>query len=63
VQAQFYLMRILAPELNSLHEVAAGEPEECTDITAQVFQSLRYDSVYRVPSYQSWLQQHGHLEA
>jgi hypothetical protein len=63
VQAQFSLMRLLAPELNSLHEVAAGEPEECTDITAQIFQSLRYDSVYRVPSYQSWLQQHGHLEA
>lgn len=63
VQAQFYLMRLLAPELNSLHEVAAGEPEECTDITAQVFQSLRYDSVYRVPSYQSWLQHHGHLAA
>jgi hypothetical protein len=63
VQAQFYLMRLLAPELNSLHEVAAGEPEECTDITAQVFQSPRYDSVYRVPSYQSWLQHHGHLEA
>ena len=63
VQAQFYLMRLLAPELNTLHEVAAGEPEECTDITAQVFQSLRYDSVYRVPSYQSWLQRHGHLDA
>jgi hypothetical protein len=63
VRAQFYLMRLLAPELNSLHEVAAGEPEECTDITAQVFQSLRYDSVYRVPSYQSWLQRHGHVAA
>jgi Sulfotransferase family len=63
VGAQFYLMRLLAPELNSLHEVAAGEPEECTDITAQVFQSLRYDSVYRVPSYQTWLQHHGHVEA
>jgi LPS sulfotransferase NodH len=63
VQAQFYLMRLLAPELNTLHEVAAGEPEECTDITAQVFQSLRYDSVYRVPSYQRWLQRHGHAEA
>ena len=63
VQAQFYLMRFLAPELNSLHEIAAGEPEECTDITAQVFQSLRYDSVYRVPSYQTWLQRHGHVDA
>ena len=63
VEAQFYLMRLLAPELNSLHEVSAGEPEECTDINAQVFQSLRYDSTYRVPTYQTWLQHHGHVEA
>ena len=63
VQGQFYLMRRLAPELDTLHHVAPDEPEECTDITAQVFQSLRYDSVYRVPSYQSWLQRYGHLDA
>lgn len=63
VQGQFYLMRRLAPELDALHHVAPDEPEECTDITAQVFQSLRYDSVYRVPSYQGWLQRYGHLEA
>ncbi len=63
VQAQFYLMRLLAPELDRLHHIAANEPEECTDITAQVFQSLRYDSVYRVPSYQDWLQGHGHQQA
>lgn len=63
VQGQFHIMRRLAPELDSLHHVAPDEPEECTDITAQVFQSLRYDSVYRVPSYQGWLQRYGHLEA
>jgi hypothetical protein len=63
VEAQFYVMRLLAPGLNALHQVSASAPEECTDITAQVFQSLRYDSVYRVPSYQSWLQRHGHTEA
>ena len=63
VQGQFYIMRRLAPQLDSLHHVAPDEPEECTDITAQVFQSLRYDSVYRVPSYQGWLQRYGHLEA
>lgn len=63
VHAQFYTMRLLAPELNGLHQVSPSAPEECTDITAQVFQSLRYDSVYRVPSYQSWLQRHGHIEA
>ena len=34
-----------------------------TDITAQVFQSLRFDAMYRVPSYNSWLERSGFLEA
>ena len=34
------LFRLLAPELNALHPVGVDSPEECTDITAQVFQSL-----------------------
>src|SRR6267154_1678623 len=38
-------------------------PEECTDITAHVFQSLRFDATYRVPSYNSWLERNGFLNA
>lgn len=63
VESQLRIVRMLAPELNSLHPMSASSPQECTDITSQVFQSLRYDSVYRVPSYQRWLERHGHLEA
>jgi hypothetical protein len=63
VEGQLRLLRLLAPELNRLHPMSATAPQECTDITSQVFQSLRYDSVYRVPSYQSWLERHGHLDA
>ncbi len=63
IETQFRLMRLLAPELNELHPISADAPQECTDITAQVFQSLRFDSMYRVPSYQSWLENHGHLNA
>jgi hypothetical protein len=63
VEGQLRLVRVLAPELNSLHPISASSPQECTDITSQVFQSLRYDSVYRVPSYQRWLEHHGHVEA
>ncbi len=63
IETQFRLMRFLAPELNELHPISADAPQECTDITAQVFQSLRFDSMYRVPSYQSWLEKHGHLNA
>jgi Sulfotransferase family len=63
VSLQLTLFRLVAPELNALHPVAVDSPEECTDITAQVFQSLRFDAMYRVPSYNSWLGRSGFLDA
>jgi sulfotransferase family protein len=63
VSLQLALFRMIAPELNTLHPVAVDAPEECTDITAHVFQSLRFDAMYRVPSYNSWLERSGFLEA
>jgi Sulfotransferase family len=63
VSLQLTLFRMIAPELSALHPVAADAPEECTDIIAHVFQSLRFESTYRVPSYKSWLQRKGFLEA
>ncbi len=63
VSLQLALFRMIAPELNALHPVAVESPEECTDITAQVFRSLRFDAMYRVPSYNSWLERSGFLDA
>jgi hypothetical protein len=63
VDAQFRVMLLLTPELGHLHPLSAAEPQECTEITAQVFQSLRFDSTYRIPSYQSWLDGYGHHDA
>jgi hypothetical protein len=63
VSVQLGLFRMIAPELNALHPIAVDAPEECTDITAQVFQSLRFDALYRVPSYNAWLQRFGFLDA
>jgi hypothetical protein len=63
VGLQLALFRLFAPEFNALHPVAADAPEECTDITAQVFQSGRFESLYRVPSYSSWLEGSGFLAA
>jgi hypothetical protein len=63
VSLQLTLFRLIAPELNALHPVAVDSPEECTDITAHVFQSLRWDAMYRVPSYNSWLERSGFLAA
>jgi len=63
VSLQLALFRMIAPELHALHPIAVDAPEECTDITAQVFQSLRFDAMYRVPSYNAWLQRSGFLDA
>jgi Sulfotransferase family len=63
VSVQLGFFRMIAPELNALHPIALNAPEECTDITAQVFQSSRFDSMFRVPSYSGWLQRCGFLEA
>lgn len=63
VSLQLAVFRMIAPELNALHPVAVDAPEECTDITAHAFQSLRFDAMYRVPSYNSWLERCGFLDA
>jgi hypothetical protein len=61
VGLQLALFRILSPEFNALHQVGVDAPEECTEITAHVFQSQRFESTYRVPSYSDWLQHRGLL--
>jgi hypothetical protein len=63
VELHLRLFRCLAPGLSSLHPISAGAPQECTDITGQVFQSLRFETTHHMPSYQSWLESHGHLAA
>ena len=63
VEMQFRSFRYLAPGLRRLHPLAATTPQECTEITAHVFQSLRFDTTYHVPSYLAWLERRGHAAA
>ena len=63
VSAQLQFMRLIAPDLNDLHAISVDAPEECSDLTAQVFQSLRYEDTYRVPTYRRWLEGYGHRDA
>ena len=63
VQRQLALFRLLSPGLSGMHPMTADSPQECTDITAHVFQSLRFDTMYRIPSYRDWLDGHGHHSA
>jgi hypothetical protein len=45
----------LAPEFHGLHPLEAISPQECSEITAHVFRSLRFDTNYHIPSYRGWL--------
>ena len=53
----------LAPEIRSLHPFNARSPQECTEITAHVLQSRRFDTTHHVPSYRRWLRSAGDGEA
>ena len=60
---QLRLFGLLAPEFRRMHPIDAGSPQECSEITAHVFASLRFDTTYRIPSYRRWLDETGHLDA
>ena len=63
VAKQLRLFERLAPEFKALHPLQATSPQECSEITAHVFASLRFDTTYRIPSYRAWLDASGHLSA
>ncbi|MGE4482172.1 sulfotransferase family protein [Acidocella sp.] len=63
VDKQLDLFNGLAPGFRELHPIYADSPQECSEITAHVFQSLRFDSTHRVPSYFEWLETRGHDDA
>jgi len=63
VARQLRLFALLAPNFRRMHPIDAASPQECSEITAHVFASLRFDTTYRVPSYRRWLDETGHVEA
>jgi hypothetical protein len=63
VDKQFALFSGMAPEFEDMHPSSSDSPQECSEITAHVFQSLRFDTTHRVPSYFHWLEAHGHDDA
>lgn len=63
VNSQLKAFERLAPEFRGLHPLYATSPQECSEITAHVFRSLRFDTTYHIPSYRSWLDRAGHVPA
>jgi hypothetical protein len=55
VSRQLKAFEWVAPEFRGLHPLEATSPQECSEITAHVFRSLRFDTTYHIPSYRIWL--------
>ena len=55
VARQLKAFERLAPEFRALHPLEADSPQECSEITAHIFRSLRFDTNYYVPEYRRWL--------
>lgn len=55
VARQLKAFEWIAPGFRSLHPLEATSPQECSEITAHVFRSLRFDTNYHIPSYRNWL--------
>lgn len=63
VARQLRMFGVLSPQFRQMHPVVADSPQECSEITAHIFASLRFDSTHCVPSYRRWLDGVGHLDA
>jgi Sulfotransferase family len=63
VARQLRMFGVIAPQFRQMHPINARSPQECSEITAHVFASLRFDTTYRIPGYRRWLDETGHLEA
>jgi hypothetical protein len=63
VSRQIRVFGVLSPEFKSMHPIDADSPQECSDIMAHVFASLRFDTTYSVPGYRRWLAEMGQLDA
>jgi len=47
----------LSPEFRTIHPTGAELPEECLVIASHAFASFQFQTMYDVPSYESWLEQ------
>jgi hypothetical protein len=63
VGRQLKLFEAMTPQFGDAHPLAADDPQECSEITAHPFRSLRFDMTHHVPSYREWLDAAGHDEA
>ena len=55
IERQMRWIDWLAPDFRRIHEVSARLPQECVAITSHVFRSPRFATMFRVLSYEAWI--------
>jgi Sulfotransferase family len=53
----------MAPDFGAAHPIDALSPQECTEITAHVFRSFRFETMHHTPGYRDWLRAADHRPA
>lgn len=61
VARQLALFDRMAPRFREVHPIDAASPQECTEITAHVFRSFRFETTHHVPGFRAWLRGADHL--
>ena len=55
VQSGFDMTELVIPGFHAFHPMGAELAQECVQLTAGDFRSMTFPTVYRVPSYSTWL--------
>lgn len=55
VRRELASLDLLEPDFRNVHPIGANSPQECTEILSNIFESLRFDSTYDVPTYRKWV--------
>jgi len=63
MQRQLDTFDRMAPRFQAIHPMDATSPQECTEITAHVFRSFRFETTHHIPSYRAWLHAADHVPA
>jgi hypothetical protein len=63
VERQLATFERMAPAFRAVHPLDATSPQECTEITAHVFRSFRFETTHHIPAYRDWLRAADHVPA
>jgi hypothetical protein len=53
----------MAPGFRAVHPIDATSPQECSEISAHVFRSYRFETMHHIPGYRAWLRATDHAPA